>query len=184
MEKTELVQFTEQVATAYGQLAATIEEIGKLKTIIQQITIVSDDLKSVLTLVINNKTLNEFKEQNQQVATKLKGDIEKIDKDMTLILTHRHQFVDFIETYKDMISRFQSLTDEEIKVTNDLIKRVNLMVASLTTNQGKLNANIQKVNTVLNGQEVISNYDILNRKIEGMNEKISKIESLLQQRLK
>jgi glutamine synthetase type III len=184
MEKTELIQFTEQVANAYAQLAATIDEIGKLKSIVQQITIVSDDLQQAINKVINNQTLTDFKDKNQQVAIKLKSDIEKIDRDLQTILTHRHQFVDFIETYKDMISRFQSQTDEEIKVTNELMKKVQIVTSTIATNQSKLNTNIQKVNTVQNAQEIITHYQTLNQKIETIQDKMNKIEALIQQKLK
>ena len=184
MDKTELIQFTEQVTNTYDQLSATIEEIGKLKDLIQQITIVSEDLQNVMKQVVNNAKLNEFRDQTQTVTTKLRSDIEKIDKDMGVLLTHRHQFIDFMETYKEMINRFQSTADEEIKVTNDLIKKVNGISANITMNQNRMNINLDKANKAMNSQEIVTNYQVLNQKLESMNDKINKIESLLVSKLK
>jgi hypothetical protein len=184
MDKSELIQFTEQVTNTYDQLSSTIQEIGKLKDLIQQISIVSEDLQNVMKQVVNNAKLNEFRDQNQSVTAKLKVDIEKIDKDMGVLLSHRHQFVDFMETYKEMIVRFQSTAEEEVKVTNDLIKRVNIMTANLNMNQNKLNTNLQKANTIINSQEIVTNYQVLNKKLESMNDKINKIETLLVAKLK
>ena len=184
MEKNELIEFTEKIALTYEQLSITVDEIGKLKGLIEQITIATADLQNTIKQVVNNSKLAEFKEQNQNATNKLKMDIDKIDKDLNLIMTNRNQFVDFIETYKEMISRFQNMTEEETKVTNELIKKVSFLTGSLSNNQSKLNTNIQKVNTVLDGQEIISNYTLLNKKIESISEKMTKIELLLQQKLK
>jgi hypothetical protein len=184
MEKNELIELTEKIATTYEQLNIAIDEIGKLKGVIEKITIATDDLQNTIKLVVNNTKLTEFKEQNQNATNKLKVDIEKIDKDLNAIMINRNQFVDFIETYKEMISRFQNMTEEETKVTNELIKKVSFLTGTINNNQAKLNTNIQKVNSVLDGQEIISNYTLLNKKIESISEKMTKIESLLQQKFK
>jgi hypothetical protein len=184
MEKNELMEFTEKISATYDQLNSTIDEIGKLKLLIEQITIATDDLQNTIKQVVNNSKLAEFKEQNQNATLKLKSDIEKIDKDLSAVMVNRNQFVDFIETYKEMIARFQNMTDEETKVTNELIKKVSFLTANLNNNQSKLNTNIQKVNNVIDGHEIISNYKLLNNKIEMMNEKMNKIEALIQQRMK
>jgi predicted nuclease with TOPRIM domain len=103
---------------------------------------------------------------------------------MGVLLTHRHQFIDFMETYKEMINRFQSTADEEIKVTNDLIKKVNGISANITMNQNRMNINLDKANKAMNSQEIVTNYQVLNQKLESMNDKINKIESLLVSKLK
>lgn len=179
MEKTELTLMLEHITSAYNQLTSSIDEIGKLKSFIQKIPLATEELSKTLNEVLTNVKLKEFQTQNQAASIKVKADIEKIDRDLNLLLSSRHQFVEFIETYKLMIQRFQSTTDEEIKVTNDLIKKVTTLTSNLSTNQTKLNASVQRTNTILEGQEIISKYSLLNKKIQSIEDKLSTIEGLL-----
>jgi hypothetical protein len=69
-------------------------------------------------------------------------------------------------------------------VTNDLIKKVNGISANITMNQNRMNINLDKANKAMNSQEIVTNYQVLNQKLESMNDKINKIESLLVSKLK
>jgi chorismate mutase len=184
MDKNELQVVFEKINASYNLLSSTIDEIGKVKNFLEQIPLATGELAKTFNLVLTNVKLNEFKKDNQEVSKKLKDDIDKLDKDITQMLSHRHQFVEFIEAYKLMISRFQSTADEELKITTELMKKVSAMTASTTTNVTKFNSNMARVTTILDGKEIISKYSILNKKIEGLESKLSSIETLLSQALK
>jgi len=184
MDKKELGQITEGIQAAYDQLSETINEIGHLKELTSKLTIATEDMKHLFDDVLNNRKLNEFKENNAQASNSVKANVEKIDRDLSNLLVNRQLFVDYLESSKEMISKFQTKVDEEAKDIADLMKKIGVLTANIKLDQQKTKGELQKASKTLEAAGVTSKYDKLNGKLMDMDERLKKIESLLNQKLR
>lgn len=179
MDKKELGQITEGIQAAYDQLSETINEIGHLKELTSKLTSATEEMKTLFNDVLSNKKLIDFQNQSNITTNALKANIQKIDSDLNMILTNRVQYLESIDTFKEIISKYQAGTEKEVKTIQDSMKDLIQATAKVKIDQQRTKIELEKTNRALETAKVVTKYDELNKKIDNLSEKIRRIESIL-----